>query len=142
MKSSEDTDGIKQSMNRIIELINSADARENYDHIFLGGFSMGGGLCLHSYIYDISPKIRGIFTLGSFVVNGSEALNKPIVESMKRVPLLMMHGEDDDMIVSEWGRKTSTNFHMRELDVQVRVYENLGHDIGEDSVSYSPHLLA
>ena len=76
LEDGEDKEGIERSLSIILKMINAMEA--DFHHIFLGGFSMGGGLALHalSKASQLSPKVRGIFTFGSYLVNGSAVLNK------------------------------------------------------------------
>lgn len=91
----EDTDGINQSLATLMQTIN--DMESQYDHIFLGGFSMGGGLVLHGLRMQLSSKVRGLFTMGSFLVQRSMVLREreSLSTRSSQLPLLMMHGKSD-----------------------------------------------
>jgi len=89
----EDLDGINQSMATLMQTIN--DMESLYDHIFLGGFSMGGGLVLHGLRMQLSSKVRGLFTMGSFLVQRSSVLRESLSTRSSQLPLLMMHGNID-----------------------------------------------
>ena len=65
----------------------------NFDNIFIGGFSMGGGLALHFLRRKISAKIKGIFSMGSFLVNSSGVTASPLPPHALKIPVLMMHGK-------------------------------------------------
>lgn len=91
LSDSEDVDGAEYSINMVLSIIEKAD-QGKYDHIFLGGFSMGGGLALHTLRKDQPAKLRGIFTMGSFLVQESAVITGPLGRA-SGVPLLMMHGE-------------------------------------------------
>ena len=90
----EDIEGINKSLQQIINQIKNIE--NQYDHIFIGGFSMGGGLALHCLRYKmISSKIRGIFTMGSFLVQHSAVLEMSLDNNKHKknnIPVLMMHG--------------------------------------------------
>ena len=86
----EDVDGINQSLTALIQTINDVEAL--YDHIFLGGFSMGGGLVLHGLRTQLSSKVRGLFIMGSFLVQRSLVLKEPLSLKASQLPVLMMHG--------------------------------------------------
>ena len=89
----EDVDGINQSLATLMQTIN--DMESLYDHIFLGGFSMGGGLVLHGLRMQLSSKVRGLFTMGSFLVQRSSVLRESLSTRSSQLPLLMMHGNID-----------------------------------------------
>ncbi len=210
LEDSEDREGIEKSMDTILKIINAMEA--DFQHIFLGGFSMGGGLALHALTKSskLCPKVRGIFTMGSYLVNDSAVLKKctnamlmeeraikeeeyrksraqskhststaasaigdgayvvaqsaegmayheyvdrkiaaleftsdgkvldvldkdahsPLVD----IPVLMLHGEQDELIHCEWGKSTATNLLLRGIDVRFETYVELDHEIGEDQL--------
>lgn len=73
--------------------------KSSYEHIFVGGFSQGGCLSLHmlrsEYMARQPEHLRGIFSMGSFLVKNSTVLQQPRVatdDSRSDLPILMMHG--------------------------------------------------
>lgn len=87
----EDLDGINESLSRLIQTLR--DIEDQYEHIFVGGFSMGGGLVLHCLRAQLLPiKVRGVFTMGSFLVQRSLLLKEPLSSRAAQLPVLMMHG--------------------------------------------------
>ena len=73
--------------------------KSSYEHIFVGGFSQGGCLSLHmlrsEYMARQPEHLRGIFSMGSFLVKNSTVLKQPRVasdDSRSDLPILMMHG--------------------------------------------------
>jgi predicted esterase len=89
MNGDEDLYGIDRSFSQLLLLIE--DLETKYDHIFLGGHSMGGCLCLHAFRKKLSSKIVGVFSVGSFIVHSSD-LFKTNTQLNSDLPLLMMHG--------------------------------------------------
>lgn len=78
--------------------------------LFLGGFSMGGALSLHT-AYNINRDVAGVFGLSSFLNNDSvvyDTLKKFRAEQPNDpLPnLLMFHGERDSLVPSAWGKTT------------------------------------
>lgn len=132
LKSVEDLKGADASMDAMAALISQIAA--DYDHIIFGGFSMGGGLTLHAYRRALSPNLRGVFTMGSFLVDGSAVLKGDLIQHYETIPLLMMHGEDDGLIACSWGRSTATQLHLRGIDTDFRSYPHVDHEIGEEEV--------
>jgi predicted esterase len=143
LASKEDSRGVDESLKRLRTLIE--ENKDKYEHIFVGGFSMGGGLILHLLRHQLPPNVRGLFTMGSFVVTNSAVLTQPLYthhasmdtssSSGATIPLLMMHGGSDDLIDVEWGRRTAINLTVRGVDVQFKEYQDVYHDMGEDMVS-------
>jgi predicted esterase len=90
MEDSEDTAGINASLQALELELDYLDSE--FEHIFFGGFSMGGCLALHALRRSSFAKLRGIFTMGSFAVNGSAVMTSPL-RPASMVPVLMMHGK-------------------------------------------------
>jgi hypothetical protein len=53
--------------------------------------SMGGCLSLHLLRRDLPPEVKGIFSMGSFLVQQSAVVNGPLGSGSK-LPVFMMHG--------------------------------------------------
>ena len=78
----------------------------SYTDIFLGGFSQGGCLSLHLLREEHSSRLpnqtRGIFSLGSFLINDSIVLAEQRVStsrSQSDLPVLMMHGTSRSSLI-------------------------------------------
>lgn len=125
----EDVEGATQSIRQIMRIIDEKES--NYDHIFLGGISMGGCCALHALRFDLHPKVRGIFTMGSFLIAKSVIFNEdmPLGKSGS-LPVLMMHGTADSMIRHKWGEETAISLQLR-VNVRFESYDQLDHEIGE-----------
>jgi predicted esterase len=86
MNDLEDTAGVNSSLRALESDLNYLN--DEFEHVFFGGFSMGGGLALHILRKPFFSKLRGVFTMGSFLTEDSALLTKPV----SKVPVLMMHG--------------------------------------------------
>lgn len=76
--------------------------------IIVGGFSMGGAMALHS-AYHLRPELRACFALSSFLNDGSivyDSLRSAESKPSTSADLLMFHGDRDDLVQLDWGRKT------------------------------------
>lgn len=91
MADTEDFEGAERSINQILAKLQQI--QHKYEHIFIGGFSMGGCLALHALRKSLPVNTRGIFSLGSFVVQSSAVVVGDLDRSASDIPLLMMHGE-------------------------------------------------
>lgn len=92
-------------VNNSIRKISSIVQQEysSYDKIFIGGFSMGGGLALHFLRKDSLDqfestqcessvslkKLAGVFSCGSFLVSQSQIFTDLLKSDL---PILMIHG--------------------------------------------------
>ena len=130
--SSEDLSGAYDSLRDVFDRINEVES--NYDHIFFGGFSMGGGLSLYTLSKELSAKVRGVFAISSFLVESSVVLTQPLGAGASRLPVLIMHGTVDRMIPFEWGRKTATNLLLLGLEVQFRAFAGVDHELVEEEL--------
>jgi predicted esterase len=91
----EDTTGISRSMRAIIdEYITPLSA--HYERIFLGGFSMGGGLSLYLLSQPLHSKVCGVFSIGSYLLGHTGLFPRPGDCSNLRtsLPVMMMHGTE------------------------------------------------
>ena len=122
-----DTEGLKASVSRV--QASMADVLGDFDHAFLGGFSMGGGLSLNMLTGTLPDKLRGIFSLGSYCVQASAVLSKDLPEFSKSLPVLMMHGESDALIPKTWAENTATSLTLQGVNVQFRTFETVDHEI-------------
>lgn len=91
MNDTEDFEGAERSINQILAKVQQI--QHKYEHIFIGGFSMGGCLALHALRKSLPENTRGIFSLGSFVVQSSAVVVGELDPRATTTPLLMMHGE-------------------------------------------------
>ena len=91
---------------QIIDILDNAKA--SYENIFVGGFSQGGCLSLHmirsELITRLPGQLKGIFSLGSFLVKKSVVLQEERTISdegnkLLDIPILMMHGMSDPCLV-------------------------------------------
>ena len=122
-----DLDGIIKSGDEVLMAVRGAMA--SFDHVFLGGFSMGGGLVLNMMQRQLPEKVRGLFCMGSFVVEASPVLQGDIHAGAKKLPVLMMHGDADSMVSAQWAEKTATALLLLGVEVQFRKFENVEHEI-------------
>ncbi len=146
LDSEEDSDGATQSIQTLASYLVEIEGKYHYDHYFLGGFSMGGGCCLHFLRSGMLPpliakKVRGMFTLGSFLVQNSAVMKADLHPRAKELPILMLHGENDSLIPCDWGRKTAANLLVRELNIEFRSYPGVDHEMGPAEVRMIEILL-
>eukprot|EP00600_Ochromonadales_sp_CCMP1393_P013358 CAMPEP_0175004078 /NCGR_PEP_ID=MMETSP0005-20121125/4568_1 /TAXON_ID=420556 /ORGANISM="Ochromonas sp., Strain CCMP1393" /LENGTH=446 /DNA_ID=CAMNT_0016259193 /DNA_START=160 /DNA_END=1500 /DNA_ORIENTATION=+ len=136
---SEDVPGTNASLEQILAKV--SDLESSYDHIIVGGFSMGGGLSLHLLREDGPANLRAIFSAGSYLVQSSLVNTVTELGRASSVPVLMMHGEDDPMIQLDWGRKTAANLLLRKIDVQFRTYPHVQHELATDQLAELLHWI-
>lgn len=104
-------------IDRIVGDLIDAEVRAGIDvgRIVVGGFSMGGYMALHTAL-RLSPGVAGCFCLSSYL-NYDNAVFDALAESndgagghqppaKRRPPLLMIHGDRDELLPHRWGRIT------------------------------------
>jgi len=74
---SEDVSGVAMSVQQVLtvlrEAISSGDGHgHQYEYVYIGGFSMGGCLSLHLLLQALPPCVKGVFSMGSFLVRQSQ----------------------------------------------------------------------
>lgn len=92
LRTQEDVKGTDESLTKLFQYVENIHDKHNYDHYFLGGFSMGGGLSLQSLkLNNPHNKFRGVFSIGSFASETSPIFHEEL-GTMSKLPVLMMHG--------------------------------------------------
>lgn len=107
----EDSDTLEetaQQLSKFIEDVVNDGVERN--RIVIGGYSMGGAMALHMG-YRFFPQVAGVFALSSFLNFDSavyEALRKRKEEGINTPlpPLCCFHGDCDQLVYSDWGKKT------------------------------------
>lgn len=94
----EDSTGIKQSENIILEVIDSQlSAGFRSEQIFLAGFSQGGAMALYTGLHIARP-LAGIIALSSYLPLASAC--KIVLDP--RTPMFVASGLYDQMVLSSW----------------------------------------
>ena len=134
----EDIDGINQSIELIIQSINQQDQIKAYNHIIIGGISMGGAMGLYflskiSNFQSINSRIIGLFTIGSFLIKNS-LFPQNIQQNMNlithNIPILMLHGLSDNIIDSKWGFETFNEIKSLNLfNIKYQTYHSIKHEL-------------
>lgn len=103
-----DSAGIAQSVQRIRTLLDSEHrAGVPWQNIFLGGFSQGGAIALHTLL-QLEQTIGGVIALSTWLPM------PPVPASFARTPVFIGHGVDDDLVPVAAAERAQT--HLRALD--------------------------
>ena len=76
----------------------------------------------------MTGKLLAVFSMGSYLSNSAQAFQGG-KDALCNVPLLMMHGQSDELIKMEWGKATGTNFLLNEANVRFHSYPRARHEI-------------
>lgn len=133
----EDLSGIQYSINVIDEEIDYLINTEGIpcSDIFLWGMSMGGHMALQAIaLSKHSSNLAGIVGLSCFLSKKSHIWN---MDTDKRLPpVMMVHGEADNLIPCVWGQITSEML-INHLGVEVKfsTIPQLRHDLCNSEVA-------
>lgn len=112
------------------------------DRLALVGFSQGTMMALHTGLRrPVAPAgivgFSGIHVLPS--VRGITAADAQI---SSRPPVLLVHGEEDEVIPPQALERAAATLHARGIPVEAHLSPNLGHGIDEDGLSLGGRFLA
>lgn len=138
----EDTPGILRSIDivdREIEILGKEGIPPQ--QIFLWGLSMGGHMALQSsFRSKYASDIAAVVALSCFLVTDSplwEVVRRSITATpaLLQRPMLMMHGNRDQVIPLEWGEITSLRLQQEGLNLSFSSVPRLGHDLCEHQLN-------
>ncbi|KAG9400976.1 acyl-protein thioesterase [Aphanomyces cochlioides] len=117
--------GIEESRSRVQKLIqDEVDAGIPLSRIVLGGFSQGGAMSLYTG-YQMTQPLGGVLVLSGYLPNQAGFHAE---EASKNVPLLMCHGEDDNVVRLEWAKKSLEVLKASGVsDTEFKLYPDMPH---------------
>ena len=102
MSSKEDRDGFDESAKMVNTLIQKEiDNGIPSKNIALGGFSQGGALALHVSLRS-NVKLNSCVALSTWLPFRAD-FPASLSESSKDLPILQVHGKDDQVVAFKWG---------------------------------------
>ena len=123
-ESDEDDEGILLSSLHIKNVIDALKLqRFCEDKIFLGGFSQGGVIALHTALTS-ELKVGGIFVLSSYLAQITERTAK-----LSHEPVFIAYGRKDEIIKQDLIQKTLSGLRNLGHPCILKVYEEMGHEI-------------
>ncbi|KAK0613138.1 Phospholipase/carboxylesterase/thioesterase [Bombardia bombarda] len=128
LRRSEDEAGIVLSEAYVHGLIqHEIDAGIPADRIVLGGFSQGGAMSLFAGLTAMA-RLAGIVALSSYLplsLRFAELLPKP--QFNEQTPVLMAHGDADQVVNFQLGKTSFEYLEERGYNVSLKVYPGMGH---------------
>lgn len=109
----EDVKGADASYELLRDLLAKLQAEKGIGSgsVFLGGFSMGGGMVMQFLARHPEP-LAGVFGFGSFLATTSVVYGQLQLSAAARTtPVLLGHGQDDSAVLYEWGLETARRLH-------------------------------
>ncbi|EGG18884.1 esterase/lipase/thioesterase domain-containing protein [Cavenderia fasciculata] len=101
----ENKEEVEDSRSYIESLIKSEiDSGIPSERIMIAGFSQGAALSLYTF-YTTSYKLNGCMVLSGYLPL-SKRFKELIQPTNLQQPLIMFHGEDDQVVRHQWGKKS------------------------------------
>ncbi|KAI0475150.1 Phospholipase/carboxylesterase/thioesterase [Xylariaceae sp. FL0804] len=132
---SEDERGILASQRVFHALIqDEINAGIPTERIVLGGFSQGGAMSLMAGI--TSPtKLAGIFGLSCYLLLKDKVQSLvPAENPNKQTPILMGHGDADQVVRYQWGQMTASKLREWGWNVDFKTYRGLPHSAAPEEI--------
>jgi phospholipase/carboxylesterase len=107
------------------------------DRLILGGFSQGAMTALHTGLRRARPP-RCILSYSGLLVAGDQLAG----EITSRPPVLIVHGEDDDVVPVSCAHDAETALGAAGVAVEAHVLPGLGHGIDQRVLALTGKFLA
>lgn len=135
----EDAEGIEQSSNAIIELIekekNKGIASEK---IMLAGFSQGGAIALHTGLH-YPEKLAGIIALSTYIPL-HKYFGRETEKANSQTPIFMAHGEHDDIVPLEFAELSKNLLQKNNYSVDWKTYP-MTHSVCLEEIKDIQHFI-
>jgi predicted esterase len=144
-RSNELCDGLDESMNCILNLIND-EVKENnidYSRIVLSGFSQGGALALYTGMTCNRPSHEGLGLAGIVIMSGylPRSSSFQVAEGSQFTPILHCHGKDDPMVVVDAVELSKNRVSEMTVEMggrkdlyQTKIYPGLEHSVSMEEL--------
>lgn len=109
----EDAKGADVSYEMLRGLLQKLEAEKGIgsSRVYVGGFSMGGGMALNFLARHPEP-LAGVFGFGSFLATETSVYGQLGVPAAS-TPVLLGHGKADSVVRYDWGLATARRLHER-----------------------------
>lgn len=132
--SKEDSEGIYQSSNQLIELIENEITRGiKSRQIILAGFSQGGAIVLHTGLRYNQP-LAGIMALSTYLPLASTFEKQKHIEN-QHTDIFLAHGLQDDVLKFQFGIETKKLLDQNNYSIEWHEYA-MAHSICIEEISH------
>jgi predicted esterase len=131
----EDVDGVKQSAEYIRRFIADEEAAGiPAERVFLGGFSQGAAMSIFTGL-SYPKRLGGIMAMSGWATC-HDALKEVLSEANKGTPLIMLHGEADQVVQHAWGKMSHTGLvgHRGAENTEFKSYRGMGHSSSNEEI--------
>tara|TARA_Y100001970_G_scaffold47248_1_gene59636 strand:- start:4900 stop:5547 length:648 start_codon:yes stop_codon:yes gene_type:complete len=119
-----------ESSKLLEETIDQIIKTYKYNKIYIGGFSQGGMMALHSGLFS-NRVYSGAIILSSKIIDNKNTKNR--VNIPKETKIFVSHGRFDSIIGIEEGRKIKQTLDKQGFDLFYKEYD-IGHEISTDVI--------
>lgn len=128
LRRNEDEAGIMLSQAYFHDMIQKEiDSGIPADRIIIGGFSQGGAMSLFSGL-TAKTKLAGIVALSSYLLLSLKFADiVPRPEFNKETPIFMAHGDSDQVVNPELGKKSFDLLKGLGYNATLKIYPDMGH---------------
>jgi phospholipase/carboxylesterase len=124
--------GIRESQQAIEQLIQKELASGiPSNKIVLAGFSQGGAMALHCGL-RYTQQLAGILVLSGFLPLAAKLANE-LNNNNLATPILMLHGENDDIVPLEWAMLSKNKLENLKLKIEWHTYQ-IRHHLCADEI--------
>ncbi|RDV25481.1 alpha/beta fold hydrolase [Alteromonas aestuariivivens] len=116
-----DAEGVRQSAAQVERLIDAQIAKGiSSERIVLAGFSQGGVIALH-LAARLDRKLAGVMALSTYL-SEPDKLSEEAIATNKSTPILMAHGEQDEVVPVFLGQAAYKIFADNGFNAEWRTY--------------------
>ncbi len=127
--SPQDINGALHSASEIEQIIKSEiQMTSEAVKVFVGGFSQGGSLAL-LVAARTNIRLSGIICCSGYLLKNALLDSALKHQHTLSQPILLCHGNEDDIVKKEWGLKAYSDLNQKGYLVDWHCYPNLGHSV-------------
>ncbi|KAL7673694.1 hypothetical protein ACOME3_008545 [Neoechinorhynchus agilis] len=136
-----DEHGLKMSTQIIHRLIDQ-EISAGINRVAIGGFSQGGALALYSALTHPRKPLRGVLALSSWLVLYKEIQKINFSSDQLEMPILMCHGDDDNIVPLKSGRDSSEFLKSKGFkNTEFKIFADIGHGSNDAEISYVKQFM-
>lgn len=127
LEHTEDEGGIKDSAKSVHELIAEEEQKGTpTNRILIAGASQGGAVALYSAL-TFNKSLAGVAALSTYLPL-SKTFPEALAPENVNTPILMCHGEKDEVVKFEWGKMSYELLQRGHKNIVFKSYPNMGHN--------------
>uniref|UniRef100_A0A7S1C823 Phospholipase/carboxylesterase/thioesterase domain-containing protein n=1 Tax=Bicosoecida sp. CB-2014 TaxID=1486930 RepID=A0A7S1C823_9STRA len=133
-RDAESCDGIEDTRAFLAALVDEEIARGiPASRIVLAGFSQGGACSLYTGL-QLGVTLGGILCKSGYLPCAG-AVAEAVTDAAKRTPVLMLHGDDDPMVLPSWAEKSRAAIEAMGVEsLGFKMYRGLQHSASIDEL--------